>query len=160
MTLAARRGAVECWVASFDVATGEPRTVTYLGRGEGGLQGPAQGRCFNLQEIFQDLNRRFFHGELSPPRMGWSPKRSRTSLGHYDPAHHSITISRLLDSLQVPRCVVEYLVFHEMLHIKYPTERRGPRRIVHSRNFRAEEKRFPQYEQARLGLKLMSARLD
>ena len=123
-------------------------------------QGPAQGRCFNLQEIFQDLNRRFFHGELSPPRMGWSPKRSRTSLGHYDPAHHSITISRLLDSLQVPRCVVEYLVFHEMLHIKYPTERRGPRRIVHSRNFRAEEKRFPQYEQARLGLKLMSAPLD
>ena len=92
--------------------------------------------------------------------MGWSPKRSRTSLGHYDPAHHSITISRLLDSLQVPRCVVEYLVFHEMLHIKYPTERRGPRRIVHSRNFRAEEKRFPQYEQARLGLKLMSAPLD
>src|SRR5205085_11993934 len=99
---------------------------------------------FILVEILPDLNRRFFHGELSHPRLGWSPIRSPNSLGHYDTAHHTITISRLLDSLQVPRCVVEYLVFHEMLHIKYPTERRGPRRIVHSRNFRAEEKRFPQ----------------
>ena len=53
-----------------------------------------------------------------------------------------------IDSPSVPRYLVEYVVYHEMLHIKFPVERRGQRRIVHSREFRDAEKKFPQYEAA------------
>lgn len=109
---------------------------------------PAQGRHFNLQAIFDDLNRRFFQGQLSASRIGWSPKRSRTILGHFDSSHGTITISSLFDSPSVPRYLVEYLLFHEMLHIRYPVERNGHRRVVHSKAFREAEKRFPHYEQA------------
>ncbi len=116
---------------------------------------PARGRHYNLEEIFQDLNRRFFQDELKPPRLGWSVKQSRTLLGHYDAAHGTITVSRWLDSPLAPRYLVEYLVFHEMLHMRYATGRRGHRRVVHSPELREAEKHFPQYEKARRRLKMM-----
>jgi hypothetical protein len=116
-------------------------------------QRPARGRCFDLEEIFSALNRRFFGEQLTKPLIGWSAKRSRTILGHYDSAHGSITISRWLDSLAIPRYLVEYIMFHEMLHMKHPVERNGHRRLVHSREFQRAEKRFPEYERARRRLK-------
>lgn len=118
---------------------------------------PARGIFFDLEEIFRELNRRFFEGKLRRPRLGWSPKRSRTILGHYDSAHHTITISRWLDSSSVPRYLVEYLVFHEMLHAQHAVVRQGHRRVVHPREFRQAEKKFPHYERARRRLKLICA---
>ncbi len=117
---------------------------------------PARGRYFDLQSIFDQLNQRFFGGTLSPARIGWSPVRSRTLLGHYDAAHHTITISRRFDSASVPRYLLDYLVYHEMLHIKYPEERNGHRRVVHTRAFLEAEKRFPPFEEARKRLDTMS----
>jgi predicted metal-dependent hydrolase len=52
--------------------------------------------------------------------------------------------------------LVEYLMFHEMLHMRYPVERVGHRRVVHSRAFRQAEKRFPHYERARRRLREIS----
>jgi hypothetical protein len=116
---------------------------------------PSQGQQHNLREIFDALNRRFFRGRLKPQRLGWTLQRSRTLLGHYDSAHATISISRWLDSPRVPRAVVEYVVFHEALHMRYPVERNGSRRVVHSRAFREAEKKFPKYEQIRRRLKQM-----
>jgi hypothetical protein len=114
---------------------------------------PPHGRTYDLEKIFKRLNQQFFDGELVTPRLGWSLKRSRTVLGHYDSAHTTIIISRLLDSPAIPHYLLEYIMFHEMLHIRYPTERHGHRRVIHSREFREAEKRFPQYEQARHKMK-------
>lgn len=118
---------------------------------------PAQGRHYDLEEIFKRLNQKFFKGQLSCHRIGWSPKSSRTVLGHYDPAHHTITISRSLDSESVPIDVVEYLVFHEMLHIQFPLERHGSRRVMHSRPFREAERAFPNFRRVRERLKRIFA---
>jgi hypothetical protein len=114
---------------------------------------PARGRHFDLAEIFSRLNQRYFDGELSSCRIGWTPRSSRSVLGRYDPAHHTIAISRALDSESVPLEIVEYLVFHEMLHIRIPLERRGSRRVVHSRAFHEAEKAFPDYRRVRERLK-------
>ena len=109
---------------------------------------PARGRHHDLEEIFHALNHRFFSSQIPPSRLGWSHKNSRRILGHYDSSHRTITISRKLDSPSVPRYLVEYVVYHEMLHIRFPVERRGQRRVIHSREFREAEKKFPQYELA------------
>jgi hypothetical protein len=106
---------------------------------------PARGRHHDLQQIFQALNHRFFQDQIPPVRLGWSQKNSRRILGHYDSGHTTIMISRTLDSAAVPRYLVEYVVYHEILHIRYPVERRGQRRVIHSREFREAEKKFPQY---------------
>jgi len=118
---------------------------------------PPRGRCFDLQEIFTRLNQNFFDGELPAARIGWSRQRSRRTLGNYDAAHQTITITRWFDGPKVPRDLVEYVVFHEMLHMKIPTERNGHRRVVHSREFRKAEKQFPKYENALRQLKRLTA---
>ena len=117
---------------------------------------PPRGRRYDLEEIFRKLNARYFGGQIAPARLGWSPHRSRSILGHYDSAHRSITVSRWFDSPDVPRFLVEYLVFHEMLHIRLPVERNGHRRVIHSRAFREAERLFPQYEKARRKLAQMA----
>lgn len=114
-----------------------------------------KGGVFDLEALFEDLNVRFFEGELSRPALGWSLRPSRRLLGHYDPAHHAIVISSIFDTPKTPRYVVEYILYHEMLHIKHPTEYRTERRCVHTPAFKAEESRFPRYEEALRYLKRM-----
>lgn len=114
-----------------------------------------RGDIFHLEEIFEDLNSRFFHGLLARPQMTWSKIRSRRSLGHYDPAHNAIVVSRVFDHPAVPRYAVEYIVYHEMLHLKHPVKLRGSRRCVHGKEFQDEEKLFPQVTQAKAFLKTL-----
>jgi len=102
----------------------------------------ARGHHYHLEEIFDDLNRRFFHGLLGRPQLTWSQNRARRSLGHYDPAHNAIVISRVFDDPRVPRYAVEYIVYHEMLHLKHPVKLRGSRRCVHSREFWTKRNSF------------------
>jgi predicted metal-dependent hydrolase len=113
----------------------------------------AQGQYYNLENVFDDLNTRFFHGLLARPQITWSRDHARYRLGHYDPAHNAIVVSRAFDHPRVPRFAVEYIVYHEMLHLKHPVKLRGSRRCVHSSEFQAEEKLFPQLEQAKAFLK-------
>jgi predicted metal-dependent hydrolase len=115
----------------------------------------AQGRHYDLEAIFEDLNRRFFHGLLARPLMTWSRSASKQSLGHYDPSHNTIVISRVFDRADMPRYAVEYLVYHEMLHLKHPVKLKGSRRCVHPRAFQEEEKLFPELEQAKALLKTL-----
>jgi predicted metal-dependent hydrolase len=113
----------------------------------------ARGRFYDLDVVFEDLNTRFFHGLMARPRMSWSKDKTRRILGHYDPAHNAIIISRIFDHPGVPRYVLEYIVYHEMLHLKHPVKLRGSRRCVHSAEFQAEEKLFPQVADANAFLK-------
>jgi hypothetical protein len=115
--------------------------------------GTAKGHVYDLEEIFDDLNTRFFFGLLARPQMTWSREQARNSLGHYDPAHNAIVVSRIFDHPRIPRYAIEYLVYHEMLHLKHPVRLRGSRRCVHGAEFRAEEKLFPHLEQAKVFLK-------
>ena len=115
----------------------------------------AQGRYYDLDEVFDTLNVRFFYGLLGRPQMSWSGEKARHLLGHYDPAHNAIIISKVFDQARVPRLAMEYIVYHEMLHLKHPVRMRGTRRCVHGKEFREEEKAFPQIEEARLFLKTL-----
>lgn len=115
----------------------------------------ARGQVYDLDEIFEELNRQFFYGLLARPQMTWSRTHARNSLGHYDPAHNAIVVSRVFDHPRVPRHAVAYIVYHEMLHLKYPVKLRGSRRCVHGPEFQAEEKLFPHLEEAKQFLKTL-----
>jgi len=108
-----------------------------------------RGKMYNLEAIFEDLNVRFFYGLMARPQIAWSRDHSRTRLGHYDPARNTIVVSRALDHPRVPRYVVEYIVYHEMLHLRHPVKLCGSRRSVHSLEFQAEEKLFPRLDRAK-----------
>jgi hypothetical protein len=138
------------YVASHEIVR-KAHLVRQL-RGRKLLRSP-QGFIYDLDAIFEDLNTRFFYGLMARPRMSWSPTRTRRILGHYDPAHNAIVISRIFDHFAVPRYAVEYIVYHEMLHLKHPVKLRGSRRCIHSADFHAEEKLFPKLAEANAFLK-------
>ena len=123
-------------------------------RGRKHISGPA-GERFNLQEIFNELNERFFNGLMAQPALGWSRRVSKTILGHFDPSHNAIIISRLLDKPNAPRLAVEYVMYHEMLHLRYPVETKGVRRRIHPKEFRDAEKLFPQMKEAKAVLETL-----
>ena len=123
-------------------------------RGRKRLESP-QGTYYDLDEVFDTLNVRFFHGLLGRPQMSWSAERARHLLGHYDPAHNAIIISKVFDQARVPRLAMEYIVYHEMLHLKHPVKMRGTRRCVHGKAFREDENAFPQVDEARRFLKTL-----
>ena len=112
-----------------------------------------RGDCHDLVELFEEINARYFHGLMARPDLGWSLRVSRSTLGHYDPSHHMIVLSKALDQPHVPRVAVEYVMFHEMLHLRYPVEHKGARRCVHTPEFKRAEKAFEHLKQAKELLK-------
>src|ERR1035437_5582493 len=116
-------------------------------RGSKRFFGP-EGRFYHLEEVFDSLNARFFGGMLGRPELTWSEGMAKRSLGHYDAAHNTIVVSRVFDRPSSPRYAIEYLLYHEMLHLKHPVRMKGLRRTVHPREFKAEEKLFPQLAEA------------
>ncbi len=121
-------------------------------RGRKFISGP-QGAHHNLEEIFERLNGRYFDGLLGRPQLGWSRGTSRRMLGHFDPSHNAIVISRIFDRPETPLLALEYVMFHEMLHLRFPVDHSGMRRCVHTKEFKEAEKQFPQFNEAKELLK-------
>src|SRR2546423_4393235 len=70
-------------------------------RGRKFVSGP-EGASHNLEEIFERLNREYFQGLLGRPLLGWSRRPARGILGHFDPSHNAIIISRIFDNPATP----------------------------------------------------------
>ena len=109
----------------------------------------AQGRTYDLAEIFEQLNERYFQSGVRAT-IGWgrSPSRRRRKsirLGVYDHQTREIRLHPALDQPAVPRFFVEFIVFHEMLHQVFPSSHAPGRRMHHPRAFRDREKAFPSY---------------
>lgn len=100
---------------------------------------------------------KYFGGLLARPGLAWSRTLSRSSLGHFDPAHNAVVISRILDRGEIPPSLVEFILYHEMLHLKYPVEVCDGRRRLHSPAFRREEKKFERYREARAALRAIGS---
>lgn len=109
------------------------------------------GSCFDLQELFDTLNGRFFDGKVRA-RITWgrgSQKRRRSiKLGSYHASERLIRIHPALDQAFVPRYFIDFVIFHEMLHEQLGVTEQGSRRCVHPPEFRALEARFPHAKEA------------
>jgi hypothetical protein len=108
-----------------------------------------RGRHFDLEKMFEQLNEKYFSGNLQRPHIGWSTKSWRRQFGCYDPGPNQILLNRRMDHAAVPAVAVEYVLYHEMLHLKHPTRRSGCSLVSHSPEFRAEEKLFSDFARAR-----------
>jgi len=121
-------------------------------RGRKFLSGP-QGEYFDLSELFDRSNLAYFDGLMGKPQLGWSRGRSRTLLGHFDPSHNAIIISRIFDQPHLPPLALEFVMFHEMLHLRFPVDHSRRRRCVHTHDFKEAERQFPLLKEAQAALK-------
>ncbi len=114
-----------------------------------------EGRFFDLREIFDRLNARFFNNSLKGYTICWGRRRRQRPLRYFvfgtiREEEKLIRIHPLLDEPFVPLWFLEYVVYHEMLHAVVPEEE-GPngRRKIHTEAFYKRERQFPSYARAR-----------
>jgi hypothetical protein len=114
----------------------------------GGLRSDLGGVHHSLETVFARVNERFFQGKMPRPRLIWSEVITARKFGHYDPLHDTVLISATVDRADVPGFVVDFLMYHELLHKEMGVDRSGGRAYSHTPEFRAAERRFPQYDEA------------
>ena len=112
------------------------------------------GKFRSLEESFRRVNASYFNSGLKQPELCWSPVRARRLLGSYHERTDRLIISRVFDSQKVPIFVLDYLMYHELLHKFLGIGRRcDGRRDIHSPAFRQKEKEFQNYKDAQQFLK-------
>jgi len=107
-----------------------------------------QGNFYNLNELFDKINHEYFAANLVKPRLAWSQIKTYRKFGHYEPAKDRVVISTTLDSVNVPKFVAEFVLYHELLHKHHGTKWVNGRRMVHTPEFRVDERKFKLYKQA------------
>jgi hypothetical protein len=117
-------------------------------RAGGAYRSRPAGRFYDLQDLFDTVNKAYFDGRLTSPRLLWSERIPSVEFGHYEPVADTIRLSRRLDSAAVPRFVVEHVMHHELLHRVLGSEARGGKRLYHSPKFRRAEREFARYREA------------
>ena len=125
-------------------------------RGRSRAQRPlvTRGEHHDLQDIFDSINRRYFHGRIDA-RITWGQRTSKPrrrnsiKMGSYSVEDRLIRIHRSLDRAFVPRFFVEWIVYHEMLHQVHDVAVVNGRRQFHTKAFMEDEARFEHYALAR-----------
>lgn len=105
-----------------------------------------EGKTYHLHQVFERVNREYFMGQQNRPRLTWSRRPTVRQLGHYEPARDRIVISSALDQEQVPLYVVEFVMYHELLHQCHRETWVNNRLMVHTPQFRQQEAQFREYD--------------
>jgi len=117
------------------------------------LQLYSMGQTFDLGKIRDQINQAYFAGRLQV-HITWGSRRQTRRrqrslrLGSYRAENRLVRLHRCLDRPDVPRFVVESVVYHEMLHAAVPPRPGRSRRNVHSAEFRRRERLFSDHEAA------------
>jgi hypothetical protein len=112
-----------------------------------------RGRVYDLQKIYQHLNRHYFDRPLGLHITWFGERRrricKRVTFGLYHDPLRLIKINRLLDNQYFPDYFVAYVIYHEMLHYACPAyvDKNGYKHI-HSKEFKEREKMFKYFKQA------------
>ncbi|MFH0836384.1 MAG: hypothetical protein V1834_04460, partial [Candidatus Micrarchaeota archaeon] len=128
------------------------KTTAKLGESLRALHGhkvkaESKGTHFDLEMILDNLLILYpdTFASVKKPLITWSKQGSKRVLGTHDSAKNIITVNKKLDAACVPFYVVEYIVFHELLHVKHEVlYQRGEsmRRTVHPGTFKKDEARY------------------
>jgi len=114
-----------------------------------------RGERYDLSILFNKLNKEYFRGQLSQPRLVWSSRRSIRRLGYFHPEINTIAVTQKLDEKNIPRMLVEYVLYHEMLHQHFGVKNHNGRRYAHTSAFRTAEKNFKHQKEAENLIKLL-----
>lgn len=92
-----------------------------------------------LEESFYRVNERYFNGSLDIPNLAWGGENVRT-VGTYNFHTDRVTISGLLRDAEPD--ILDYVMYHELLHKKLQFDHKKQRMQHHTREFRQKEEAF------------------
>ena len=115
----------------------------------GGIIDNTEGLHHNLAQSFNRVNSEYFNHSLECPSLAWNKTFTYRKFGHYDRTHDALVISMSLDRKDVPEYVIDFVMYHELLHKKIGSKWGKSNRISHTNEFYKYEKLFKQYEQSK-----------
>lgn len=118
-----------------------------------------RGRHIDLADVFARVNRAYFEGRLPRPHLAWSRSILHHEFGRYESSHDTVALNRSMDRPDLPQLVVEYVMYHELLHKALGVRVQDGRRQIHSRTFREAERRFVGMAEAERMLKQLGEQL-
>ena len=133
------------------------RRDLYLSRAKN-LVFRAKGNERDLGEVFDYVNACYFSDRLDRPELAWARESPRKRVGFYHESLGILAVNRALDSVRVPRYVLEFVVYHELLHGILDLDDGIQRRIRHTAEFRRMEMGFVRYDDAQSWLARIAAK--
>ena len=122
-----------------------------------GVTEHAAGVYHDLATSFDRVNATYFNGSIVRPRLTWSQTFTFRKFGHYDYMHDIVMVSISLDKKEVPEYVVDFIVYHELLHKKLGVKWSNGRKAAHNSEFLRKEQEFQQYNKAKAALKQLAS---
>lgn len=123
------------------------------------LRDQPQGQYHDLGAAFERVNATYFEGAIARPTLVWNRTPTVRKMGHYDKARDILMVSISLDHPKVPDYVIDYIVYHEVLHKQMGVDLVNGRRQAHTPDFRQAEQAFARYEEAKVFLSRMPGNL-
>ncbi len=114
----------------------------------GGKANKENGHFHDLADSFNRVNRCYFNNAMIQPHLAWSGRLSRRQFGSYSLVDDRIVVSSVLDHPEVPQYVVDFIMYHEMLHKHHGIQWNNNRMHVHTPAFKRDERRFDLFKQA------------
>ena len=114
----------------------------------GGVVEQPRGTVHDLERSFHRVNGKYFNGRLHRPTLTWSRVPSSRQFGCYDFARDRVVIASTVDQPGVPEFVIDFLMYHELLHKHHGLHWHNGRGHSHTRDFRNTERHFDRYEEA------------
>lgn len=147
-----KRGAYEDAVKSYANDEDFVEVMLALEMTTAGAENVTLGHHFDLEQVFERVNATYFAGQLARPGLTWNQTITGAKFGHYDSLRDTVMISVSLDAPGVSGHVIDFVMYHELLHKHLGVDVVNGRRYAHTAEFRAAERRFLQYEEARASL--------
>jgi len=144
---ALHRGRSEAPVVEAMHAAGYQRILAEL-EALGGPAGRERGIHHDLGVSFNRVNAEYFRGRLQRPKLLWGESFTMRKFGHYDSIRDAVMISSSLDRLDVPGFVVDFVIYHELLHRSMGVAYTNGRRAAHTPDFKRQERAFKLFKQA------------
>ena len=119
----------------------------------------SRGQHFDLQKLFNKVNQAYFSGQVERPNLMWNKTLTHRKFGHYQVNSDTLMLSISLDKASTPDYVVEFVMYHELLHKQLGVVTNHGRRYAHTKAFREAEARFPKQKQAQAYLNELSAKI-
>src|SRR3989338_1596659 len=92
-----------------------------------------------LEESFNRVNEKYYYGLIERPNLVWGSLSLR-KLGHYEYGTDTISMSRIFEKSDDD--VLDYVMYHELLHKKHKFHSKNGRSFHHTHNFRQDEGAF------------------
>ena len=108
----------------------------------------AQGGHYDLDKLYDQIQREYFEPTFEKPRIMWSSICATRKLGHYESARDRVVLSPILDNPAIPEYAVAFVLYHELLHKLHGVEWQQNRLMAHTPEFRRSEKKFRYYQEA------------